>query len=146
MLRHLKKLYFLSFASLFISCDPCLSIRSCADTFAFKIVDKSSAQDLVFGSSPIYNSDSVYLLTNLPGYAGAISRVDNNKFLSTLLIPTDTLFLRLTSTDTDTLFLSYDYIKTKCCNYSSRGYGKLQSIKYNQKIAIQEGETYVFKK
>ncbi|MEO8108853.1 MAG: hypothetical protein ABI594_02420 [Ginsengibacter sp.] len=66
--------------------------------------------------------------------------------MSTLLIPTDTLFLRLTSTETDTLFLSYDYIKTKCCNYSSRGYGKLQSIKYKQMFAIKEGETYVFKK
>lgn len=146
MFRHLKKLYFLSLPLLFISCDPCLSMRSCADTFSFKIVDRLSGQDLIFGTSPIYSSDSVYLLTNLQGYAGSFSRIDNNKFLSTLLIPTDTLFLRLTSTDTDTLFLSYDYVKNKCCNYSSRGYGKLQSIKFNQTIAIQEGQTYVFKK
>lgn len=145
MLRYLKKLYFLSLPLLFIGCDPCLDARICADTFAFKIVDKSSGQDLVFGTSPIYRSDSVYLLTNLTGYTGSFSRIDNNKFVSTLLFPTDTLFLRLTSTDTDTLFLNYDYVKNKCCNFS-RGYGKLQSIKYNQTIAIQEWLTYVFKK
>ncbi len=146
MLKSLKPFYILSLPLLFISCDPCLSIRSCADTFAFKIVDKSSGQDLVFGSSSIYSSDSVNLLTNLPGYSGSISRVDNNKFMSTLLIPTDTLFLKLSSADTDTLFLSYDYVKTKCCNYSSKGYGKLQRIKYNQTVAVQEGQTYVFTK
>lgn len=43
----------------------------------FKIVDKSTGHDLAFGSPSIYISDSAYLLTNLPGYSGNMSRVDN---------------------------------------------------------------------
>ncbi len=146
MIKHLKNLYFLSLPLLFISCDPCRGSRVCADTFSFKIVDNSTGQDMVFGSPSIYSSDSVYLLTNRPGYSGNMSRVDNKRFVTTILLPIDTFFLRLTFADTDTLFLSYDYVQTKCCNYSPRGFGRLQRITYNQNIALQVGDTYILKK
>ena len=123
-----------------------MSIRSCADTFTFKIVYKSSGQDLVFGSSPVYNLDSVYLFTNLSGFGnGKLSGVQNNSVMSNLVVPTDTLFLRLTSTDTDTLFLSYNYVESRCC-FSPQGYGQLRSIKHNKNIVTQEDKIYVFKK
>ncbi len=80
---------------LFTSCDPCLSSRSCADTFDFKIIDKSTGQDLVFGPAPIYDKDSVYLTTKLQGYGGPMSYPTNGKFTSSLLIPVDTFFYAL---------------------------------------------------
>jgi len=146
MLRNLKTLCFLLPALLFISCDRCMSGRSCADGFVFKIVDKSSGQDLVFGTSPVYNLDSVHLFTNLSGYGnGNFLGVQNNTLMSRLTDPIDTLFLRLTSTDTDTLFLSYNYIERECC-FFPQGFGQLRSIKYNKNIVIQEDQIYVFKK
>ena len=146
MLRNFKTLFCLLPALLFIACDRCMSIRSCADPFAFKIVDKSSGQDLVFGTSPVYNQDSVHLFTNLSRYGnGNFLRVQNNTLMSGLVDPIDTLFLKLTSTDTDTLFLSYTYIERECC-FSPKGFGQLRSIKYNKNIAIKEDDIYVFKK
>jgi hypothetical protein len=130
------------------NCDPCLSSRSCADTFAFKIVDKLSKQDLVFGSAPVYRSDSVYLFTTLTGYTGPMSAIDsaNKRFNSTLVLPTDTLYLRVSATDIDTIFINYEFVKSKCCNYSARGYGQIQSMKFNGKTAAKEGDTFVFEK
>ncbi len=145
MIKYIKNLCLISLPLLFIHRDPCLSIRTCADAFAFKVVDKLSQQDLVFGSPSLYSPDSVYLLTNLSGYTGKMSRVDNSEFISTLVIPADTFFLRLTSIDTDTLLISYDYVKTKCCN-SLKGYGKIQSIKYNGINTFKEGHTFIFEK
>jgi hypothetical protein len=47
--------------------------------------------------------------------------------------------------DTDTLLMSYDFIKEKCCK-DSRRYGKLLSITYNGIVAAKNGDTYLFKK
>lgn len=146
MVRTLKTLCFFLPALLFFGCDRCISSRSCADPFSFKIVDKSSGQDLVFGTSPVYNVDSIYLFTNLSGYGnGNFLGVQNNTLMSRLAVPIDTLFLRLTPTDTDTLLLSYNYIERECC-FSPQGFGQLRSIKYNKNIVIQQNQIYVFQK
>ena len=129
------------------SCDPCLGTGySCADPFSFRLIDKITQQDLVFSPTPVYPKDSVYLTTTLQGYTGPQSYTDSNKFNSMLLIPLDTFYLRISATDTDTLLMSYHFVKEKCCNYSSRGFGKLFSIKYNGVVAPKSGETYLFKK
>jgi hypothetical protein len=93
-------------------CSKCVDNGdSCADTFAFNIVDATSGNNLVFGSNPIYNQDSVYLTTTIPGYSGKMSHSLNGKFESALLIPVDTFFLRLSPNDTDTLIMKYDFVK-----------------------------------
>lgn len=130
----------------FISCDPCMNERGvCADSFNFRIVDKVSGVDLVFSQNPVYSKDSVYLVTNLSGYQGSMSASDNNKFSSRLLIPVDTFYLRLNSTDTDTMLMSYDFVKTKCCK-TAKGYGKVVGIKYNGAVANKLGDIFIFKK
>jgi hypothetical protein len=148
MIKFIKHTVFAFLLFTFSNCDPCLSSRSCADTFAFRIVNKVSKQDLVFGTAPIYSSDSVYLLTTLPGYAGSISVVDsaNKRFASRLLIPTDTFYLKVSVTDLDTIIINYEFVKSKCCNYSARGYGQIRSMKFNEKTAAKEGETFIFEK
>lgn len=146
MLRNLKTLCFLLPALLFIACDRCITGNSCADPFAFKIVDKSTGKDLIFGTSPVYNPDSIHILNNLSGYGnGNFLGVRSNYLEWDLIHPIDTLFLRLTSTDTDTLFLTYNYINRHCCN-SPKGFGQLRSIKYNKDVVIQKDDIYVFKK
>ncbi len=46
----------------------------------------------------------------------------------------------------DTLVINYSFRKNKCCNYSDAGYGKLNSIIFNGKSAINENGVYIFKK
>jgi len=146
MLRNLKSLCFLLPTLLFIACDRCIH-HSFADPFAFNIVNKSTGKDLIFGTSPVYNPDSIYFLNNPSGYGNGSSLGIRSNYLSWELVePTDTLFLRLTPTDTDTLLLSYKYIEGHCCN-SPKGFGQLRSIKYNKNIAIKnKDDIYVLKK
>jgi hypothetical protein len=129
-----------------ISCDPCLGEGdACADSFNFRVVNKVNGDDLVFGPNPVYRPDSVYLITTLPGYLGAMSSSDGTKFRSNLLIPLDTFYLHLNSADTDTLLMSYDFVKSRCCK-SNRGYGKVTGIKYNGVAAKKKGDVFVFEK
>lgn len=117
----------------------------CANPFSFRIVDRTTHEDLVFGNNAVYNRDSVYLTVNLPGYLGAMSWADSNKFNSSLLIPLDTFFLRISSSDTDTLLMSYDFVKTKCCKMMT-GFGRLTGIRYNGRAAAKQGPVYLFEK
>ncbi len=129
-----------------VSCDPCYGERGvCADLFFFRVVDKTTGEDLVFRPLPVYSKDSVYLTTTLAGYYGAISSADTDKFISRLAIPVDTFYLRISINDNDTLLMSYDFRDTKCCN-TKRGFGKLTSIKFNGINANKQGDVFLFPK
>ncbi len=142
--------YCFLFCLLFIlsSCDPCVDNRLCADVFSFKIIDKISKQDVVFGPAKIYSTDSVYLTTKLPGYSGSMSFYDssNKRFQSRLYYPSDTFFLRMSFADNDTIIVNYEYIKSKCCEYSLSGYGQIKHMQYNGTMAAKLGENYIFEK
>jgi hypothetical protein len=126
-------------------CSKCVDNGdSCADTFAFNIVDATSGNNLVFGSNPIYNQDSVYLTTTIPGYSGKMSHSLNGKFESALLIPVDTFFLRLSPNDTDTLIMKYDFVKSKCC--TNDRYGRVSEIFFNGSKVRKEGDIYILRK
>src|SRR5436190_4960121 len=107
-------------------CDPCLGtgFLDCTSPFSFKVISKSTGEDLVFGQNPTYERDSVYLFTTLPGYSGRTSLIDSNKFTSTLTIPADTFFLHFSPSEIDTLLMSYVYGRNYCCRYPT-GYGRL---------------------
>ncbi len=142
MIKNLRFFCSLALPFVFISCDPCMGERICADPFSFKIVDRITQKDVVFETPSKYNRDSVYLLTTLPGYGGTRAQIDSLKFTNSLLIPVDTFFLQLNDVDTDTLLMKYDYLKTSCCQH----FGILQSIKYNGVPAKQQGKIFVFEK
>lgn len=147
LMKNLIKIFCACFlSSVFLSCDPCYGNRGvCAEQFFFKIVNKLTRQDLVFGTSPVYQRDSVYLLTTLTGYPGRMSFYDSTKFMSTLLIPVDTFFLRFSSTDSDTLIMNYDFVKQKCC-FNPRGFGRVNGISYNGISAAKTAGVFVFEK
>lgn len=126
-------------------CNKCINDGdSCSDSFSFNVADKANSKDLVFSSSQVYNKDSVYLLTTLPGYLGKMSFAEDDRFTSTLLIPVDTLYLRLSVSDTDTLLISYNFVKDKCC--SNERYGRISAIKYNGFIADKVADVFILRK
>jgi hypothetical protein len=137
-------LFLCSLAFAFTSCE-CVVKPPCADKFAFKLLDGSTGRDLVFDSPFVYNRDSVYLFTTIPGYTGPSSRVDSAKFASILAFATDTLLLHLNAQEVDTLFLTYHRVKRMCCNEFG-GYGNLQSVAYHQRFATKDGDTYILRK
>ncbi len=126
-------------------CNKCIDEGdSCADSFLFNVVDKASGQNLVFGSSAVYDSNSVYLVTNRPGYQGKMSYPNINRFKSALLIPVDTFYLRLSANDTDTLLMQYDFVKSKCC--VNEVYGRVSGIKYNGIITEKVNDIFILNK
>lgn len=126
-------------------CNKCIDNGdSCANSFSFNIVDNASSNNLVFGPSAIYNQDSVYLTTTLPGYSGKMSYPRNNRFESALLIPVEIFYLRFSASDTDTLLMKYDFVKSKCC--PNDRYGRVSEITFNGTRAQKEGDTFVFRK
>jgi hypothetical protein len=117
-------------------------VKICAAPFSCKLVDKVGHIDLLSGSNPRYNKDSVYLMF-ASGYR--ISSYDGAKIYCDMISPLDTLFLRVSSTDLDTLVMSYNYVKSKCC-YDAKGFAQLKSIQFNGRIAPLEGGNFLLEK
>jgi hypothetical protein len=85
----------------------------------------------------------VYLFAT--GYAEHLSYIDSSKFTSALVIPVDTFYLYLSSVDTDTLLMSYDYKNAPCCA-RRKGYGKIREIRFNGVVAEKQGDIYLLAK
>ena len=143
---------FLIISFCFATCESKCWGLACSDPINFKLIDKVTQQDLVFGASPRYQLDSMQVNRSPDftiGYtANYLSTVKGN--YSGLLTSTgkgaiDTSYLRLTFNDIDTLVISYIYDKNDCCN-NFGGYGKITSLKYNGVLASKDGENYKFEK
>jgi hypothetical protein len=147
MVKYFSRVLALIIASSFSACDNCIGFNGrCADEFSFKIIDKTTRQDAVFGANPIYNKDSVYLFSDYGGYIRRLSQSHIDKLVYAAYIPFDTMYLRLTHTDNDTLIMNYEFIDSRCCNGRYKGFGKLKTILFNGSTAGKEGETFVFEK
>jgi hypothetical protein len=126
----------------FPTCNKCFDNDDpCADKFDLVLVDKSSGENLIFGPNPVYQQDSVYLTTNLPGYTANHSFFNNEKIQTSLNFPVDTFFLRLSVLDSDTLIMKYDYVDNDCC--ANERYGKLSGIIYNDSKAEKIDGVYI---
>ena len=131
--------------------DPCYG-RSCADVINFKLIDKATQQDLLFGVNPKYKIDSLqlnlkpeYTLGVYANLAGRVYGNDGYLSISTSIPEDDTTYLRLAYNDIDTLSIQYSFEENDCCSKFG-GYGKIISIKFNGKTALKEGEYYKFEK
>ena len=128
----------------FIQSCECVVKPPCNGEFSFKIVDKFSHQDLVFGSGARYNPDSIKVLDTNDSIPTSFIQASQNKLYCYINGPGDTLYLRLNATDTDTLLLSFRNTKrTTCCPSGGRD---ITQIKFNNLQTKQDSLAFVFEK
>ena len=108
----------------------------CPDSFesAFRIVSKDDGRDLVFGSGSIYDNSKIKIFS-LQGSdtTFAIYQPDRlmlNGYDSIMRFKissqVDTLFIKLSSSDLDTISISYGLSEARCCSYNS-----IRTLNYN---------------
>jgi len=143
---------FLIISFSFATCESKCYDRICTDPINFKLIDKLTQEDMVFGAIPRYTVDSMQL-NKAPDFSlgftmNFLGRVIGNYeglSTSTGVFSVDTAYLRLTYNDIDTLVISYIREQSDCCN-NYGGYGKIVSLKYNGLVAIKDGTNYKFEK
>ena len=123
--------------------------ESCSDTINFKLIDKTTQNDLVFGPAPKYKLDSLQLNKdvdfNLGRHSNFIGTVSGNwnRLQASTYAPIETMYLRLSYDDIDTINVQYQYIENDCCE-NVNGYGRIQSIFYNGQTAEKVDDNYRF--
>ncbi len=120
---------FIYLISIFSIASCCLGNRKCNQGFTgatFRIVDKLTSQDLVFGSNAIYNPRSIqfFSMKNLDTTFHLTSIVSHSSFGQDSVFFIDfgkqqleTVFLKLNNSDMDTLSLLYTRVDgSPCCD------------------------------
>ena len=135
----------------FATCESKCFRTICVESINFKLIDKLTQVDLVFGI-PRYKLDSMQLnrspdfsLGFTMNFLGRVGGSYDGLSTSTGVSAVDTAYLRLAYNDIDTLLISYTREHTDCCN-NFGGYGKIVSLKYNGQQAIKDGANYKFEK
>ena len=134
----------------------CFGNRKCPQdnkSTIFRLVDKTTGADLVFGPTGLYNKDSIafFSLTgtdtvfhNYGAGPNSSPGQDSLLFVSFDHRNFETMFLRLNSLDVDTLRINYEIIDAgPCCN----DYTNSQPLSYNNNPVkqIQGGVTALMK-
>jgi hypothetical protein len=102
--------------------DPCNP--NCSDSYKllFRIVNKNTGKDLVYGPDKIYDRTQMKIflvkgvdtaVINIQALYGSSS--SNSILYFDLPAKADTAYLRLISLDVDTLTLSYGLTNSRCC-------------------------------
>lgn len=109
------------------SCDPCNNLDCAASNYSgqFRIIKNSDSSDLVFGSKKLYDKDQIKFYsinnnndTNYFDYKPVrFGGVGYDSILYVFLYPQtlSSVYLKLSDTDTDTLTMTFQSFKTKCC-------------------------------
>ena len=136
-------LIIIGFAVFEQSCE-CVVKPPCNGEFNFKIVDKFSHEDIIFGANARYNPDSIrFVATNDTIQPSYIQR-SQNRLYCIISNPGDTLYLRLNATDIDTLLLSYRNTKhTLCCPSGGKD---VTGIRFNNVQSKQDSLVFIFEK
>ena len=142
----------LTVSSLFFSCDPCrYADIICHDYYSkFRVVSAINGQDLVFGPNKVYDKNQIrfYSLkgsdtTFFDFQPGLFDAGTDSCLLIDFMPQTDVAYIRLSSTDIDTLNITYVSTDLKCCESSST----IAKFRYNNLVdfpGVQE--THVIKK
>jgi hypothetical protein len=114
------------FSLILSSCDPCNNLDCITDNHfgQFRIVNKVDGKDLVFGPNQIYDkskikfyilngNDTTFFQYNPIKFSGnGYDSILEVRFYPETLTP---VYMKLSDTDTDTLNVTYNTFKTKCC-------------------------------
>lgn len=143
-------LFFISILTL-TSC--CIGNRKCdlGNNYSnFRIIDKTNGNDLLFGSTKIYNKDSItFFSLNADdtifhrSYPYANPGQDSVLFVEFDYRKQTTVFVRLNNVDIDTLILTYPTITLRCCPDIT----SVKPISYNNRTVDQNSDgTTILKK
>ena len=133
----------------FSDCNKSCWGEYCSDFINFKLLEQNTQNDLVFGVAPRYKLDSLQINRvvdfNLGRHSNFITTISGN--WQNLQVSTDepveTMYLRLSYNDIDTINVQYQYIDNDCCE-KFKGYGQIINIRYNGEIVQKVGENYNF--
>lgn len=110
------------------SCEEECEDELCADVYLaeYRLIDRNTNADLVFGPSKMYDNKDVRVFSvagnDTTYHADTAYRLVLDGYDSILVfnltVPKQTLFLRLSQTDIDTLTMSYGPQQSKCCTYN----------------------------
>ena len=94
----------------------CSSIRCIAhwDNFTFRLIDKTTGADLVFGANPKYTASDIKLYSDVGRTFPIQFQLDNNT--STILVMSARQEMYLEIKGTDVYKLTADFISQDCCN------------------------------
>ena len=125
------------------SCE-CVVKPPCNGEFSFKVVDRVSHKDLVFGADARYSLDSIKMINTNDTIPQSIVYGFQNRLNCYINGPVDTLYLKLNATDTDTLLLSFRSTRhTTCCPSGGRD---VTGIRFNNIQAQQDSLVFIFEK
>jgi hypothetical protein len=127
MQKHLYTFFYLVTSLLILSsCDPCKNLDCLSSNYygQFRIVSKVDGKDLIFGPTAIYDktkikfyslngADTVHYKFETIKFPG--SGYDSILFVNFFPQTNNLIFMKLNNMDTDTLSLSFNTFKTKCC-------------------------------
>ena len=118
------------------SCDKCKYLECATNNIPgkFKIVSASTGRDLVFGASNVYNKDQIKFYavkgidtTYYSSFSGSQGyRLDSAIFVS-FFPKSDVVYMRLSSNDVDTFYITYSSSQSKCCGV----FDNINSLKHN---------------
>ena len=114
-------------------------------TFQFDIVRATDSTDLVFGRHRVYDKSEFrfYSLKStdttfyeLRPYGHELNAPEDSALSVWFYPATDTAFMRFSSTDVDTLVMSFETRETKCCGTIT----EINNFRLNDKIDLPGGE------
>lgn len=125
--------------------DPCNS--NCSDSYKllFRIVNKNTGKNLVYGSDKIYDRTQMKIflvkgvdttVLNIKALYGSFP--SDSILYFDLPAKSDTGYLRLNSLDVDTLALTFGVANSRCCSFNT-----IQAVNYNNSGLIQTKDNIV---
>jgi hypothetical protein len=127
-------------------CGPCFEVR-CAEHISFRLIDASAKKNLILGPDAIYKYDSISfryakgrsLRQGYDEFPVSMATASEDDIMIRPYELVDTLLLRLTYQDYDTLLLSFRMGKSECC---ANGFYELDGIRFNGKVALRDNKVF----
>lgn len=126
-----------------VSCDPCAHFDCITDNHfgQFRIVNKADGKDLVFGPGAIYDKAKIQFYSLNDGdttfFQYTPIQLSGSGYDSILYVrfypeTATPAYMKLNDLDTDTLLITYNTFKTKCCGTIT----EITKFRYNNSVDI----------
>lgn len=144
--RYISILVITSLTTLLYSCE-CVVKPNCNGDFNFILRDKTTKRDLIQGPNAIYSLNTIKIIsgTDTTQYSSPIeARQDLGILICHINGSSDTLYMKLNTSDIDTLLVSFRHVKRNlCCPSGSRA---ITGIIFNDVQTNQENGTFILEK